>query len=265
MEDFSKYNGEGTTLRKAQLRMLDILIEVDKICKKHNIQYWLDFGTLLGAIRHGGFIPWDDDLDIAVYRKDYKRLCNILKAELPEHFVFQDETTEKKYCLKFAKVRDKNSYFEDSDSMPQFKEQGIFIDIFSIEKFGNIRIKRFIDFFYGRSFRRIKHFKVKSKTEILIAFMMWPFACLLVVFGRCVSFFISNDIYSYSYGIPFYSKCIKRDISPCQSINFEGIPFSAPTNYDSYLRFHYGDYMKIPPEEKRAIHSKRIEFKNTEL
>ena len=65
-EDFSKYNGEGTMLRKAQLRMLDILVEVDKVCKRHNIPYWVDYGTLLGAVRHGGFIPWDDDLDISM-------------------------------------------------------------------------------------------------------------------------------------------------------------------------------------------------------
>ena len=83
-EDFSKYNGEGTILRKAQLRMLDMLIEVDKICRKYNIQYWLDFGTLLGAVRHQGFIPWDDDLDICVLRKDYKRLRKVLIAELPK-------------------------------------------------------------------------------------------------------------------------------------------------------------------------------------
>ncbi|MDR3287625.1 MAG: LicD family protein, partial [Prevotellaceae bacterium] len=90
MEDFSKYNGEGTTLRKAQLRMLDILIEVDRICRKHNIQYWLDFGTLLGAVRHNGFIPWDDDVDISVMRKDRKRLKKMLVTELPANLKFQE-------------------------------------------------------------------------------------------------------------------------------------------------------------------------------
>ena len=86
MEDFSKYNGEGTMLRKAQLRMLDILIAVDKICRKHNIPYWLDYGTLLGAVRHGGFIPWDDDLDISMMKEDYDRFLTIASKELPEQF-----------------------------------------------------------------------------------------------------------------------------------------------------------------------------------
>ena len=79
MEDFSKYNPEGSTLRKAQLRMLEILKEIDKICKKHHITYWLDGGTMLGCARHKGFIPWDDDLDIAVFEEDYERLLHILQ------------------------------------------------------------------------------------------------------------------------------------------------------------------------------------------
>ena len=89
-EEFSKYNGEGTPLRMAQLRMLAILVEVDKICRKHNITYWLDYGTLLGAVRHKGFIPWDDDVDICVMRKDYDKLRKYLQQELPEQFVFTD-------------------------------------------------------------------------------------------------------------------------------------------------------------------------------
>ena len=261
MEDFSKYNGEGTTLRKAQLRMLEILVEVDKICKKHNIQYWLDFGTLLGAVRHGGFIPWDDDLDIALFKKNYKRLCNILKEELPEQFVLQDESTEDKYCLKFAKVRDKNSYFEDADFMPQFEEKGIFIDIFPIEKFGSIQIKKMVEFFYGRSFRRIKGVAIKKQSEVIIAYIIWPLANVFVSIGKCISRLIPNGLYSYSYGIPLFSKCLKKDILPCQHINFEGISFPAPNNYENYLRLHYGDFMKLPPEEKRMVHSKKIEFK----
>ena len=71
MEDLRKYNPEGSTLRKAQMRMTDILLIVDKICEKHNIPYFLDGGYLIGAVRHGGFIPWDDDLDIAVMREDF--------------------------------------------------------------------------------------------------------------------------------------------------------------------------------------------------
>ena len=74
IEDFSVYNGENTELRKAQMRMLEILVHVSAICDTHAISYWIDYGTLLGAVRHKGFIPWDDDLDISVLKKDYKKL-----------------------------------------------------------------------------------------------------------------------------------------------------------------------------------------------
>ena len=97
MEDFAKYNGEGTPLRKAQLCMLNILIEIDRICRKHDIPYWLDSGTLLGAVRHGGFIPWDDDVDIAIMRSDYPRLKEYLTEELPKDLILQDSINEPNY------------------------------------------------------------------------------------------------------------------------------------------------------------------------
>lgn len=93
------YNPEGSILRKVQLKMLDILRTVDTICKKHNIEYVLDGGSLLGAVRHGGFIPWDDDLDITVMRKDFKRLRKILPKELPSNLVYQDCTTDSNLSL----------------------------------------------------------------------------------------------------------------------------------------------------------------------
>ena len=94
MEDLRKYNPEGSTLRKAQMRMLDILLVVDKIFRKHHIEYWLDGGTLLGAVRHGGFIPWDDDLDINVRVSDISRIRKVLQSELPKNLCYQDVTTD---------------------------------------------------------------------------------------------------------------------------------------------------------------------------
>jgi len=259
-EDFSKYNGEDTVLRKAQMRMLDILIEVDKICKHHNITYWLDGGTCLGAVRHGGFIPWDDDLDIAVLRKDYLRLCKILKKELPGHLIFQDETTDKNYPLKFAKVRDKNSYFEDMEIGQKIKEKGIFIDIFPIER-GTRELKSFIDFFYGRSFRRLRHYS-GGKPEYVISLLMYPFACFLVWLVRTFNFMIPNNLLIYGYGMPTLNKyqLHKKDFIPVKPITFENHTFSAPANPDSYLKKLYANYMQIPPKEKRRIHSTKIEI-----
>lgn len=84
-----RYNPEGSLLRRHQLRMLEILKEIDRICQKHRIDYWLSSGTLLGAVRHGGFIPWDDDLDIEMERKDYLRLLQLLPEELNDAYLLQ--------------------------------------------------------------------------------------------------------------------------------------------------------------------------------
>ena len=89
--------------------MLEMLIYFDGICRKNNLQYWLDFGTLLGAVRHGGFIPWDDDLDIAMLRKDAEKLYEILKKDNNDNFVLQCHSTDPHYYLLWNKIRDLKS------------------------------------------------------------------------------------------------------------------------------------------------------------
>ena len=129
----NKYNPEGSNLRELQHRMLEILKEVDRICRKHNIQYWLSSGTLLGAIRHGGFIPWDDDLDIEMLRQDYLKLMDILPNELSKDMVLQTDMTDQNYVYLYAKVRDVNSYIKEECILNRkFAYQGAFIDIFQI-------------------------------------------------------------------------------------------------------------------------------------
>lgn len=257
-EDFSKYNGEGTTLRKAQLRMLDILIEVDKICRKHNIPYWIDCGTLLGAVRHGGFIPWDDDMDICVMRKDYKLLRKYLTEELPDKFCFTDWTTDKYIYCRYGRVRDKNS-FCDYEPFKMQREQGLWVDIFIVEKMFSMKIKKFIDFFYGRAFRETHHFGDYKYTSsfvrnrnIVIAYLMYPFILPIIGISRLLSIF-SKDLIAYSYGNTFYSRRYLSNVFPLQEIKFEGYNFLAPHNYDKHLKEIYGDYMSIPPIEKRDI------------
>ena len=125
MEDLSRYNPEGSTLRKAQMRMLEILKIVDSIFSKHHIDYYLDGGTLLGAVRHGGFIPWDDDIDISVRREDFSRIKRVLQKELPNNLVFQDRFTDWNLPVLIAKVRDKNSYYYEEECTNRLKEKGL--------------------------------------------------------------------------------------------------------------------------------------------
>ncbi|EXY98301.1 licD family protein, partial [Bacteroides fragilis str. 3998 T(B) 4] len=106
MEKISNYNTDGTMLRKQQERMFEMLCVIDDICVKNEINYWLSGGTLLGAVRHGGFIPWDDDLDIQLMKDDYNKLLGLLKTELPEQYQLQTSKTDRNYFARYAKVRD---------------------------------------------------------------------------------------------------------------------------------------------------------------
>lgn len=257
-EDISKYNPEGSTLRKAQLRMLDILIEVDKICRKHKIEYFLDSGTLLGAVRHGGFIPWDDDLDIAIRSEDLPRLRKALKEELPANFCYQDRTTEWNYFMTIAKVRDKNSIFDDSYSS-RMKERGIYIDIFLVEPIVPLWIKDKIDFVYIRCLRGIHNYSERLIEKIL-GYICYIPAVIAMMICRGIAKVFNSNKYGRAYGFKSVMYVNKDILFPVKEIEFEGHTFMAPNDSDALLKNFYGDYMQIPPEDKRITHLAEITF-----
>ena len=118
-------------LRACQLKQLSILEEIDRICKKHQIGYWLDGGTLLGAVRHGGFIPWDDDIDIAMRQEDLDRFVSVAPSELREGLFLQTPQIEPQSKEPIVKVRDLNSFYvEGSDNFAADYQKGLYVDIF---------------------------------------------------------------------------------------------------------------------------------------
>lgn len=257
MEDLRQYNPEGSKLRKAQKRMLEILKVVDAICQKHDIQYFLDGGSLIGAIRHGGFIPWDDDLDIAVMRDDFLKLREILQQELPPHLIYQDYTTEHDYPLQIGKVRDTKSYFEE-EFTHKLRYQGIYIDIIPMEKVPSMRWKAKLDYWYGHCFRAWHNY-TDSKDKLLSAFVM-PFAWMLVQCTRVLNRCSGSKQIAHVYGWKAYNGFSSEDVFPVRRMQFEDIEVSVPKNPDAVLKALFGDYMQIPPKEKRMTHTGRIEF-----
>lgn len=263
-EDFSIYNGDDSELRKLQLKMLSILETVTTIADKHDIPYWLSGGTLLGAVRHGGFIPWDDDIDIELMYPDYLRLLKILKKELPSDLYLQTPS-DKGYRLLFSKVRDKNSIVEEEDDhLDRYSEKGVYIDIFPEER-SYPKLKHFVDFFYGRSFRRLKrgypYHSFSYFFEYSLSLILYPIGIFLKWFARMICSFTQPSTVVHSYGI---GNTTNHDISyilPTSTIQFEGKTFSAPHKPDAYLSKQYGDYMKIPPIDKRATHFLKVEYK----
>lgn len=258
MEDLSRYNPEGSTLRKAQLRMLSILIEVDKIFHKNNIPYFLHGGTLLGAARHGGFIPWDDDLDIAVLQKDIPKIRKILSTELPDNLSYQDIRTDYNYYMVISKVRDKNSLFEEQHT-ERLIEKGLYIDLIPIEPVVNQRIKDVIDFVYIRSLRGIHNYSNRF-IEKFLGYLCFPFIRLAVALCRgWVKCFPSHK-WGNAYGWMTPRHFDEDMIFPLNTMKFEGYEFASPARPDIFLTTNYGDYMQIPPEDKRVTHMATITF-----
>lgn len=262
MEDFSKYNGEGTPLRKVQLRILDILVEVDGICRKNNIEYWLDWGTLLGAVRHGGFIPWDDDVDIAVRLEDVEKLKKVMERELPDYLFFQDTESDPQYYWPFAKVRENRSLcLEEGETGTFDKPHGLYVDIFPQEFCVSSGVKLFLEKIYGRCYRAKRHAPFYSKRDIMLSYLIWPFISLAVGTFRLVSRLFGRKKRMHVLGSFSIKKVFwEKDIFPLSELEFEGHTFLVPHNYDNYLRTIYGNYMEIPPEDKRKVHLVNVKF-----
>ncbi len=250
MEDFSKYNGEGTSLRKAQINMLDILVEIDRICRKHNISYWLEGGTLLGAVRHGGFIPWDDDIDISIMRDDHSELMHLLHDELPEKYEVISEVFDKSSRYVFSKVGLRKKADTSLDNF------NIYVDIFPQESMLAPWVKKLGNFFYTPAKKGLKNV-YKSSMINIIGKVLYPFASFLVYKLRLLNKFFANDKIFPAFGIYFFYNAVhyKSNIFPCKEMKFEGKSFLAPSNTHSHLVEHFGkNYMTIPPVEKRIVH-----------
>lgn len=246
-------------LRQCQLKQLSILEEIARICDLHGIQYWLDGGTLLGAVRHKGFIPWDDDIDIAMRKEDAERFKEVASVELRDGLVLQTpENEETKEPI--LKVRDTDSFFvEPHDDFSTGYCKGLYVDIFPFINYPNVSAK--FARRYGKGISKSysilhskHHYSLRSTAEwVYFGCRYWlcRTAWALAFAFKKTDTYISNVLVNNGYGIMH-----RQDtVFPLSQIEFEGKTFSAPCHPDRYLTDLYGDFMRIPPEDKRKIHS----------
>ena len=253
-------------LRKVQMVQLEMLLEVDRICKKCGIKYNIIAGTLLGAVRHGGYIPWDDDADVALLRPEYEKFRKACKTELDHtRFVFQDHRNTKGYRWGYGKLRRKDTLFlrEYQEHMPYM--QGIFIDIFPLDSVpDNYFLRSFKNFecFCVRKILWSKVGKLAEKNPLKKQVYKWlDKISEKTVFGyyhymirkagrkktrmvRILTFPTPNSEYGYY-------RCWYENSTDTL---FEGKVFQGIKDYDSYLSFKFGNYMELPPVEKRKTH-----------
>lgn len=256
----AKYSPDGSLLRRQQKRMLELLYEIDRICRKHGICYWLSSGTLIGAARHGGFIPWDDDLDIEMMREDYDRLMKVLPGELPSTMALQTHETDPTYFFYYAKIRDRRSLLTEGNNYDRiWKEQGIYIDIFPLER-QPLCIHKISENTVGHMY---KIWRTCTDDKVGIKKVMrWFRFNRRFVFPvlRLLCRLSGTDVITSGMGIPFHNPRYAKDIFPLSTLRFEGIDFPVPHNYDNMLRLMYGDYMQLPPEESIVAHCAKLEF-----
>jgi lipopolysaccharide cholinephosphotransferase len=256
----ARFNPEGSMLRKQQRRMTEMLLVVDGICKKHGIRYWLCAGTLLGAVRHGGYIPWDDDLDIELMREDYLKLLKVMPQELPDDYALQTHESDANYFYAYAKLRDRRSHLEELNHYDRiFKEQGVFIDIFPMEQapqplrwiscrtlgfaYKVLNNPNYSDEVAARKVRRIYRVNEKFVFPVLRALgKLWPM----------------GEKIRYSYGIPYNDIRLHSYLFPLGTCQFEGHEMPAPRDCDAYLKDKFGDYMRLPSMDELHPHVDKI-------
>lgn len=252
----NKYSPEGSLLRKDQMHLLDMVFILDEICKKHGIEWWLSSGTLLGAARHQGFIPWDDDMDIVMLKKDYKKLLKILAKENLQKYVMHSLESDFNYINIFGKFREREGVAKTGGWYDYYAYKGIGFDIFSIERVPYWGA-RLADSIYNRILGRAIRIKNNRTRKVYIrtfqALLFNVFFPIIRVIGYLT--FCKEYHYTLGTGWPKHTFYMK-DTFPLTTLSFEGFELPAPHNPDNYLTRVYGDWRKLPTDEqiKNAIH-----------
>jgi lipopolysaccharide cholinephosphotransferase len=263
-------------LREMQLIQLECLIELDRVCRKNNIEYSMDGGTLLGAVRHKGFIPWDDDIDVIMLRSEYEKLFKIYKTESDTaNFFLQERRTDPFYRVGYPRIRRNSTVYRRAGHEHMKYHEGVFIDIFVLDNVPDNKCLRVIHRFICFCNRKILWSKSGKRIAPNVFLRLW-YAIISLIPARFA--FWSNNLIARScnkrdtvlvrhnthpypnpevcgYGIP------RELLTRYTELEFEGQIFKAVADYNRYLTMLYGDYMQLPPVEKRKPNIRLAEFK----
>lgn len=263
-----------------QRAVFDIFLEVKRICEKHNLRYLLFAGTMLGAIRHKGFIPWDDDLDIALPDEDYFKFLKIAPRELPASLSLVEPGELPHSYLLFSKVQNLNTTFlETLEVCCPDSYKGVFIDIFPLgglpanEKERNKYCKKMTFYFAMNTFRRRKLSQVGSMAGKISWILTSPVHLFtkrdfwLKKWQRGLSQykFDDSEYATYLTGTGICKSIYRTEwLDEIVYVPFESTEAPCPKMWDTWLTIDYGDYMTLPPEDKRvAVHGGGIVDLNT--
>lgn len=256
-------------LRALQLCELDILRAFTDVCERLGLRYYLVGGTLLGAVRHGGFIPWDDDIDVAMPREDYDRFARIAQAELGPNYFYQSPDTDPHYFLTYAKIRKKGTFFYEERFRDARFEQGVFIDIFPLDfcppkgpvchlLFNVLAVMNYrgqVD--SGEAYR--PYAELSGRIGYALLRLYSPEGLVrarrrLLRLSRRLS--DGKTLASYAGAYSYRGETFPEEwFGTPRDITFEGVIFSAPQGTEQILRQFYGEYMQLPPLSERCCHA----------
>ncbi len=264
---------EKQDLKLLHEKLLEIVSDIDIFCRNNNIDYVLSSGNVIGAIRHKGFIPWDDDLDIEMTRENYDKFLLLFKNN--EKYYLQKDTID--YPMQFSKLRANNTTFiEDIPYRKKFRKmhQGIYIDIFPVDKVSKNKIKAKMQCVFAniitaqslflRGYPK-SHRTILKNIIIILSLLFLPFRNFLNNYVKAFNNSSDFDFYCSFYGSTKKHFLLKSTYEgPFQLFPYEHLSLPLMNNYDLYLRAYYGDYMKLPSEEKRiySIHAKYFSVEN---
>lgn len=252
-----RYNPEGSELRNLQYKMVDELVFLDKICRENNLKYFLVGGSVLGAVRHKGFIPWDDDADIALLEDDYKKLISILLKLDDEKYVLQCQETDFNYITGFPKFREREGTL--LGSFPPrgalYKYKGIGVDIFCYSN-DSYLTNASSTFLRGRLLGKM--YKIKNdRARYILTKIMYSIYKGIVPLTKVFNLFSKKGELHFSLGQGFRKyKANKEDIFPVSYVPFENLMLPIPHNYDRYLTTLYGNWRELP--KTIEIHSSNL-------
>lgn len=243
---------ETKELRKIQLGILD---SIASFCEANNLRYFLGYGTLIGAIRHKGFIPWDDDIDLVMPRPDYEIFCKTYK-DCNNNYKVKYTGNDNSCYINFAKVHDTRTRFQESYSIEN--NYGIFVDIFPLDGYGSrgqaikcygiFRAIHYKSLAVNKSNPILKNIAITGIKLLLKPVSLTFLAKELEKVSRKYPIDGSEYVYFFSEKTPpfkkeLFSKHIYQE--------FEGNRYRIPVGFDELLRQQYGDYMQLPPEKER--------------
>lgn len=244
-------------------KILNILKAVDAVCDAHGLRYYLWAGTMIGAVRHKGFIPWDDDLDIAMPRKDYDMLANHAKEWLPRPYELVAAETDDKYPLPFAKVQDADTTLIERMHLKYLG--GVYIDVFPIDGVPDNAVARKLQFARYEYYKRVLYLLYRDPYKHGHGPSSWlPLLCRKAYTLKGVQDKIRALLHRYDYDLcrlvadyddGSRGAMDKKILGTPVLYDFENMRFKGVSDYDTYLSNKYGDYMTIPKQDKQRQHN----------